>query len=167
MALKEVLEKWQGEFPNLMLGLGIEFPSNRMLKYVGKGFEKEEMLTSLRICNQYGIRVNGNFMLGWNNLIEDDLRELEDFLAQIPEGSILNMQVRWLFGHPYTEIHDSYQGEEIKLGPFYIGFRTAINPNQIDLNKRASEIVEKYGRIKRFKLEGLGSIKSDFFAARG
>jgi len=166
-ALKEVLEKWQGEFPNLMLGLGIEFPSNRMLKYVGKGFEKEEMLTSLRICDKYDIRVNGNFMLGWNNLIEDDLRELEDFLVQIPEGSILNMQVRWLFGHPYTEIHDSYQGEEIKLGPFYVGFRTEINPTQIDLNKRAGEIVEKYGQIKHFKLEGMASIKSVFSTSKG
>ena len=108
-----------------------------------------------------------NCQLGWNNLIEDDLRELEDLLAQIPEGSILNMQVRWLFGHPYTEIHDSYQGEEIKLGPFYIGFCTEINLNQIDLNERASEMVERYGRIKHCKLEGLGSIRSDFFVARG
>jgi len=141
-----------------MLGLGIEFPSDRMLKYAGKGSTTAEMLETLRICQENRIRVNGNFMLGWNTLIEVDIRELEDFLVQMPEGSIANMQMRWLFAHPFTEIHDTHQGQAIHLGPFYIGFRTEIDAEQTALNKEAGDIVEKYSRLKHFKLEGMGNI---------
>jgi radical SAM superfamily enzyme YgiQ (UPF0313 family) len=143
-----------------MLGLGIEFPSDRMLKYAGKGFNTAEMLETLRICRENRIRVNGNFMLGWNTLIEADIRELEDFMVQMPEGSIVNMQMRWLFAHPFTEIHATYRGEGINLGPFYIGFRTEIDAQQTALNNRAAEIVAHYSRIKNFKLEGMASIKT-------
>lgn len=159
-ALKDVLRHWKGDFPNLMLGLGIEFPSDRMLKYAGKGFNTAEMLETLRICRENRIRVNGNFMLGWNTLIEADIRELENFMVQMPEGSIVKMQMRWLFAHPFTEIHDTYRGEGINLGPFYIGFRTEIDSEQTALNKEAGDIVEKYSRLKHFKVEGMANVKT-------
>ena len=158
-ALKEVLSDWRGEFPNLMVGIGMEFPSSRMLKYVCKGFDNKEMLESLRLCVDHGIRVNANFILGWNNLIENDIRELEDFMDCIPENSVTNLQLRWLLAHPHTKIHDTYEGEPIRLGPFYLGFRTRINESQMALNKQALDIITRHGRIKHFKVEGLTNIE--------
>lgn len=164
-ALKDVLEHWQADFPNIMLGLGIEFPSDRMLKYAGKGFTTAEMLETLRICQAKKIRVNGNFMLGWNNLIDKDLRDMEAFFEQMPADSIANMQMRWMFAHPFTKIHATQQGEAIQLGPFYVGFRTEIEPAQSALNQAAGDIVEKYSRIKHFKLEGMGNIYEHLHAS--
>jgi hypothetical protein len=158
-ALEEVFRGWKGEIPNLMFGIGMEFPSSRMLKYVCKGFDKAEMLESLRICNGHGIRVNANFILGWNNLIENDLRELEDFMDRIPESSLTNLQLRWLLAHPFTKIHDTCEGEPIRLGPFYLGFRVEVSEKQMALNLQAAEIIKQYAARKHFKVEGLRNLK--------
>ena len=158
-ALEEVFKGWKGEIPNLMFGIGMEFPSSRMLEYVCKGFDKAEMLESLRICSGHGIHVNANFILGWNNLIEDDLRELEDFMDLIPEDSLTNLQLRWLLAHPYTKIHDTCAGEPIRLGPFYLGFRVEVSEKQMELNLQAAEIIKQSAARKNFKIEGLRNLK--------
>ncbi len=159
IALKEVLDSATREFPDMMVGIGVEFPSNRMLRYMRKGFDKEEMIETLQLCVSHGIRVNGNFILGWDNLIDEDIRELEEFFDKMPEGSLEAMQMRWLFAHPFTQIHETYRGKAIKLGPFYVGFRTEIAPEQIEKNRIACDMVETYGRKKRFRLEGMGNIR--------
>lgn len=159
-ALAEVLKGWKGEeIPNVMFGIGMEFPSNRMLKYVCKGFDREEMLECLNICSAHGLRVNGNFILGWNNLIEEDLLELEDFMDRIPENSLTNLQLRWLLAHPYTRIHDTCEGDPIRLGPFYLGFRVEVSEAQMALNLQAAEIIKRYAALKNFKVEGLRNLR--------
>ena len=157
-ALTEALKNCNGKFPNITLGIGIEFPSDRMLTYVGKGFNQKEMLESLHICKEHGLRVNGNFILGWNNLIQSDIEELADFMEKVPVGAMATLQLRWLYAHPYTDIHDAYQGEAIAMGPFYLGFRVRIPEKQLALNQKACDIVEHFGRNKACKLEGMANI---------
>lgn len=160
-ALLEVLSHWGDDIPKIMFGIGMEFPSDRMLRYTCKGFSSEEMLETLKICVTHGIRINVNFILGWNNLLEKDIEELKNFMKRMPEGSVANVQIRWLFAHPHTKIHDTYEGKPIKLGPFYLGFHAEVNEEQMALNKHAGEIISEYGRLKNFKVEGLGNIKND------
>ena len=160
-ALKEAVRKCNGGFPNLMLGLGIEFPSNRMLHYIGKGIDKSEIIESLQICSSNGIQVNGNFILGWNNLTEADITELEEVMQRIPENSVTKMQIRWLFAHPYTKIHDVSKGVPIKLGPFYVGFHNEIGGEQMKLNKQAENIITHYSSVKHFKVEGLANVRKN------
>jgi radical SAM superfamily enzyme YgiQ (UPF0313 family) len=158
-ALEEALVKLDGNIPNLVLGFGMEFPSNRMLKYAGKGFSLDELLDFIHLCKKYGLQINANFMLGWNNLIEEDLRELEAFMDKIPADSITTAQVRWLLAHPFAEIHDTYEGEAIKMGPFYEGFRVSVNDDQKALNRQARDIVSHYSKLKNFKVQGMVTIK--------
>ena len=158
-ALKEVLNEYGGEFLDLILGFGMEFPSNRMLKYIGKGFNTDDVLEFIRLCCSNKICVNANFILGWDNLIEDDIRELENFMDSIPENSVTTFQMRWLLGHPYTRVHDTYEGKAIRLGPFYEGFRTEISEKQMELNREAGDIISKYSSIKNYKVEGMVNIK--------
>ena len=158
-ALKEVLSENGGKFPKLILGFGMEFPSNRMLRYIGKGCNTDEVLDFLHLCFENKIHANANFILGWNNLIEDDIRELEMFMDSVPENSITTFQIRWLLAHPHTDIHDNHKGKAIKLGPFYEGFRTEIDEKQIGLNREAGDIINQYSSIKHYKLEGMGNIK--------
>jgi radical SAM superfamily enzyme YgiQ (UPF0313 family) len=158
-ALREVLGLWQGDLPKIMFGIGMEFPSDRMLKYACKGFSRQEMLETLEICVTHGIRINVNFILGWNNLLERDIEELKDFMKAMPENAITNVQIRWLLAHPHTEIHDTYEGEPIKLGPFYLGFQSEVNEQQMALNIRAGDVITDFSASKNFKVEGLGNIK--------
>jgi hypothetical protein len=158
-ALKDVLTAEDSIFPKLVLGFGMEFPTNRMLRYIGKGCNTDEVLEFLRLCHENKIHINANFILGWDNLIEDDIRELKNFMDSVPEDSITTFQMRWLLAHPHTKVHDTYQGKVIKLGPFYEGFRTEISDEQIELNKKAGDIIDEYSGIKHYKVEGMAKIK--------
>ena len=159
-ALETVLEAAGAAFPKLTIGIGIEFPSDRMLDYMGKGINRDDILETLRICSRFGVKVNGNVILGWGNLLETDLREMEAFFEAMPDGSMTSAQLRWLFAHPNTIIHEQYQGDPVHFGPFYLGFSTEVSPEQMDLNKQAVRIIEKYSRTKHYRLEGLGNMKS-------
>ncbi|MEA3231310.1 MAG: hypothetical protein U9Q05_06100 [Thermodesulfobacteriota bacterium] len=159
-ALKNALAKMEGGFPALTLGIGIEFPSDRMLRFMGKGITNADILETLRICGQYKVKVNGNVILGWGNLLEEDVRDLEQFFENMPDQSMTTAQLRWLYAHPHTIIHEQYQGEPTFLGPFYLGFSTEISPEQMTLNQEAVKIIQKYSQKKRFKLEGLGNMKT-------
>ena len=158
-ALKEVLSEGSGKFPKIVLGFGMEFPTNRMLNFIGKGCNTDELLEFLQICHENNIHINANFILGWDNLTEDDISELEDFMNNMPDNSITTFQMRWLFAHPHTKVHDTYKGKAVRLGPFYEGFRTEINDRQMELNKEAGDIINRYSSIKHYKLEGMVNIK--------
>jgi hypothetical protein len=158
-ALEAALKRMGGDIPNLVLGFGMEFPSNRMLTYAGKGFTTGELLDFLNLCKAYGLKINANFMLGWNNLIEDDLKELASFMEKMPEDAVTTAQIRWLLAHPFAEVHDTYEGEPTWIGPFYEGFRVEIDDEQKALNRQALEIVKHYSRIKNFEVQGLVSIR--------
>jgi len=158
-ALEDALKQLNGNIPNLVLGFGMEFPSNRMLKYAGKGFTTGELLDFLNLSKAYGLKINANFMLGWNNLIEEDLKELESFMQQMPEDAVTTAQIRWLLAHPFAEVHDTYEGEPTWIGPFYEGFRVIVDGEQKAFNRQALEIVKKYSRIKNFEVQGLVSIR--------
>jgi radical SAM superfamily enzyme YgiQ (UPF0313 family) len=158
-ALKEVLSEDGGGFPKLVLGFGMEFPTNRMLRYIGKGCNTDEVLEFLRLCHENKIHINANFILGWDNLIEDDISELENFMDSVPENSITTFQMRWLFAHPHTKVHDTYKGKAIKLGPFYEGFRTEISEKQMELNSEAGDIIGQYSNIKHYTVEGMVNIR--------
>lgn len=158
-ALKAALAQNGGDFSNLTLGLGVEFPSDRMLAYMGKGITKADILETLEICAEYKVKVNGNVILGWGNLIEEDIRDLERFFKGMPIQSMTTAQLRWLYAHPQTVIHDHYPGDPVHLGPFYLGFSTEISPEQMALNREAAEIIKKYSDSKQFRLEGLGNLK--------
>lgn len=161
-ALQDVLRRMKGSPPVLTIGIGIEFPSRRMLSYMGKGFGPQDILDCLKICFDHGVRVNGNVMLGWNNLTAEDISEFERFMSRIPERSMSTVQLRWLFAHPYTTIHELYQGADIKLGPFYVGFHAELDENAVQLNKSAARILTEYGAIKHFKVEGLQRVRENW-----
>lgn len=160
-ALKEAVAVCGGSIPDLVLGFGVEFPSRRMLARVNKGFSPEEMLDGLAICSANGILVNGNVIVGWDDLEDNDIRELEDFLSKTPVGSFKNMQLRWLFAHPYTPIHEGRSGEAVRFGPFYEGFSVNLHEaKQIELNRQAVGIIERYAEKKKYKIDGLENVQA-------
>ncbi len=160
-ALAEVLEQKGAAFPPLTMGIGVEFPSNRMLAYMDKGISTEDILETLHICARHKVAVNGNIILGWGNLVETDLQDLADFLDRVPARSMASVQLRWLYAHPHTPIHEQYQGAPIYLGPFYLGFKVEIPQAQQALNQEAVRLIEAFSSAKGVRIEGLGNVRQN------
>lgn len=155
-ALKQVVDQLNGDIPDCTLGFGIEFPSDRMWKYLNKGTKMGEVLDTIDLCKESGFKVNANVILGWNNLIESDLKQLEYFMDQLSQNAVTTLQLRWLFAHPYTTIYEDYDGVQnsLKLGPFNSGFNVKVDDRQKELNLEAANIINKKCILKKIKLEG-------------
>lgn len=160
-ALKAVVAKLGGKIPASTLGFGIEFPSDRMWKYLNKGTFMEEVIETLDLCRESGFKVNANVILGWNNLTDQDLVDLENFMQRLAVNAVTTLQLRWLFAHPYTKIYDDYEGKEnsIRLGPFNCGFNVRLNAHQKKMNLAAADIIKTWCDKKQIKLEGYKNLK--------
>ena len=111
-------KRWKRD---IRFNVGLEFPTDRMWQYMNKGYNTEDVLKFLSIVNN-GLYIN--IMLGWNNLIPQDLIDLENFMKRMPKGnSYCSLKIFDLTAIPGTFIHDTYEIKEKKyLGPFYLGF---------------------------------------------
>ncbi len=144
-AMKEAVAEMENTIPDCTLGFGIEFPSDRMWKYLNKGTRMTDVIKTLEFCTETGFKVNANVILGWNNLTEQDIRDLEGFMQRLSGKTVTTLQLRWLFAHPYTPIYDTYDGVEnsIRLGPFNCGFHVTIPDHQMTLNQVGARIIKE------------------------
>jgi hypothetical protein len=161
LALKRTISEDGFTPPKITIGIGVEFPSDRMLAYMDKGIKVADILETLRICKEYGIRVNGNLILGWENLAGSDIGELERFLDEMPADAMSTIQLRWLFAHPRTPIHDEYAGEPLYFGPFYLGFKVSISRRAKERNREALRLLEAYLPEKGVRIEGLANVRQE------
>ncbi len=155
-ALEHVIAQLDGNVPDCTLGFGIEFPSDRMWTYLDKGTKMDEVFDTIELCKKTGFKVNANVILGWNNLIKQDLKDLDFFMSMLSKNAVTTLQLRWLFAHPYTKIYDTYDGvrQSLKLGPFNCGFNVRVNEEQKKLNLSAASIIKERCDEKNIKLEG-------------
>jgi hypothetical protein len=155
-AMKEAVATMGDNLPDCTLGFGIEFPSDRMWQYLNKGTRMTDVLKTLEFCTETGFKVNANVILGWNNLTEQDIRDLEGFMQRLSGKTVTTLQLRWLFAHPYTLIYDTYDGVEnsIRLGPFNCGFHVTVPPDQMELNLAAAKVIKEQCRRKGIQLQG-------------
>ena len=121
----------------------------------------DEVINTLDLCRNHGFKVNANVILGWNCLIEQDLKDLEFFMDSLAENAVTTLQLRWLFAHPYTKISDEYEGAQnaLKLGPFNCGFNVTVNDAQMALNMEAAKIIKEKCTLKNIKLEGYKNLE--------
>jgi hypothetical protein len=166
-ALQTVAAALPGRLPEMMIGIGMEFPSERMLAFIQKGFVPQEMDDFLAVCRNHRIRINANVILGWGNLVDSDIGDLDRYLAAMPPGSLANVQVRWLYAHPRTAIHGQFEGEPINLGPFYLGFRTRVSREQAERNRQAADIIDGYAEAKGYRVEGMAKVRTYLEASLG
>lgn len=160
-ALRDVMEQLKGDLPPSTLGFGIEFPSDRMWKYLNKGTRMDEVIETLDFCRESGFKVNANVILGWNNLVDQDLLDLEMFMDSLAKTAVTTLQLRWLFAHPYTRIYEEYDGRQnsIHLGPFNCGFNVMVDDHQKKMNLAAADIIKTKCDAKEIKLEGYKNLK--------
>jgi radical SAM superfamily enzyme YgiQ (UPF0313 family) len=70
--------------------MGVEFPSDKMLKYMDKGATVSEYLEFIKVCCDNRIRLHFNFILGWKGTDYSDVKSVEYFLNEISKFSTPN-----------------------------------------------------------------------------
>ena len=63
--------------------VGIEFPSNHMLKIMNKGITKEQYLEFIKVANENKINLHFTFMLNWPEVTENDVKEVYAWLNDL------------------------------------------------------------------------------------
>ena len=151
--IKEVLKKLLIEkgdkFPFCKFFLGIEFPSNRMLKFMKKNNTVEDFLNIIEMLTEFGygkqIIMHLPFILRWNNLESSDIIQLEQFLSKLDYNKL-----NFVFSvYPLeillnTPLHNDYYidiDEKLYRGPFCYGFKPLISKEQIDLSQQALNLL--------------------------
>ena len=67
--------------------VGVEFPSNRMLKIMNKCTDIDTLARVINILIDAKCKVSLTFMTGWGCLEENDIKEAEKFFKMLPDGS--------------------------------------------------------------------------------
>lgn len=126
-----------------VVGLGIEFPSNRMLSIMNKGITTYEMIEAINLLCETSANVILTGILGFNSLEETDLTDLEFFYSQLPKKYKL---ILYKLKHVANkDIHATGEPENnIQIGPFYLGYTPKLDVKQIELNRLAEEIILKH-----------------------
>lgn len=90
---------------------GIESGSQKILDYLKKGTALKQAEKTIKLCEQYGIKVGASFMIGLPNETKEDIKKSFDFAKK------LNADTTWFnqfTGIPKSEIYD-----EIKMNGNY------------------------------------------------
>jgi len=146
-ALEELYNTCDFDFSKLTIFIGVEFPSNRMLKWMNKGTTTDEIINFLNQTNKIKAKTITSYILGWNNLIEDDLREADQFIKSLPKTDLNYQKIFKLSIVNDTEFYNRFKDDlyEVKCGPFSMYHMLKINQQQYDLNKRAKNIIMSNG----------------------
>jgi len=143
--LDYILKNIKGDIPNLKFRLGIEFPSNRMLNYMKKGFSVDDILNTIKILNKYkNIKIYTMFMVGWPILNRQDIDDLKYFSNEISDVTLEFISIHRTFCCINTELFDQYKDDIEKhsyVGNLYRGYFPKLNKKQLHLNKKAIDII--------------------------
>ena len=63
--------------------IGVEFFSDRMLKYMDKGLTVDEYIDTIKVIQKLNINLHLCFILGWNNITVNDIKEFSKAMKKI------------------------------------------------------------------------------------
>ena len=129
---------------NLALAPGIDFPSNRMLKWLNKGTTTDSILKTLELIHSNNCRIYSQVLLGFNNLKAKDVNDAEKFFKRFynnTEGKA-KIKIHNLVCKINTPIYDLFVPDKpFQLGPFYFGFLPKISKEQTKLNNMVRDLI--------------------------
>jgi len=153
-ALKETIPKLSVDPKYLGFNIGIEFPTNKMLKYMNKGVTVEEYLYFIRIAAEHNIRLHFNFILGWKPTDLEDIKGVECFLNNLFKISKPNTITAHIYPLYVTEnklIMRDYTKEDLEVYErdfnIFIG-RPKLNSKEVEINNKLRKLYHSYPFMK-------------------
>jgi len=139
----------------VQISLGLEFPSERMWNYINKGYNYEDVSKVINhMSENTNFKLIVNIILGWNNLIPEDIINMRSFLLKLNYPSLTTFVVHNLFIFSGSHLMDDYPNiqDKITVGPFYMGYKPNISKEQLKLNKEAYQIIEHLKEVKNITI---------------
>jgi len=139
---------------NMKFNMGLEFPSERMWNNMKKGFSFKYVKDTINyISTKKNFSMILNFIIGWNNLIEQDLYDMELFLENLnfSDNTTLSIHGLYILYNPkFTNINNA---TKIFLldDLFFLGWKPKISKEQIKLNNKAVEILKSLAKRKQIE----------------
>lgn len=142
LQLKEVYSNYKGEIPKTKIRLGVEFPSDRILRFIRKGFNMNEIYNMLDLLDSYGIMIYTLFINGWPGLTQEDVDSLEQYKNRSPKAKMV--AVFDLFCLADTYFHDFYIDRKPEIIPnrIYNGYYPILTEDEIKMNAKSRKIFE-------------------------
>ncbi len=145
--LKTILPKLSRP-DNHMFACGMDFPSDRMLSYINKGLTKKDYIKLAKVFSGYDCTLLFTMILGWPNLIENDIKEAENFINEL---KLVNPKVMFkinkLISKPEKILRDFKIGNKYKIGDFYCGFYPYLSSKQKKLNKKVLQKIKLFDNV--------------------
>ena len=131
--------------------VGLEFPSQRMIKVINKGITLENYIRFSKLLESYNIYTYSVCQFGWNNLIDEDVKEAEYWIDRMSNKTIISLRQLTAL-HKSRLYNEDYFNEErrhITVGKFYCGYVPILSKKQFDLNKAVVDLFfqKKMSRI--------------------
>jgi len=143
--LDNVLKNFKGEIPNLKIRLGIEFPSNRLLSYMKKGFSVDDILNTIKILNKYkNIKIYGLFIVSWPTINEQDIDELKHFINETSNLKIDVISFSKLFCMTNTKAYEMYKNtieRQLYATNLYKGYYPQLTNKEKEYDNKAIELI--------------------------
>jgi radical SAM superfamily enzyme YgiQ (UPF0313 family) len=117
---------------------GIESTDDRVLKKIGKGITLEQIKTTVNLCEKYGIRTGGGFMLGFPFDSKDSM------IKNYEDSQKLNLSVTFynrVWAIPVSEMYHDILNQNLD----YYSFENIILPSTIYLS--ADEVNRLYFKL--------------------
>lgn len=133
-ALKKNLPKCHPELrKKFVFRLGIEFPSDRMLRLMDKGTTAEWQLRTMKMLNSFGCNMKICFILGWNVLTPKDVESVKYFAD--------HLNSHWI--------------PKIDAALFYLVYNYSSDKDLVRLRNKAETqiITHEFNDIYKYKME--------------
>jgi len=141
------LQRFKDNIPNIKFRLGIEFPSNRMLKFMNKGITLNNILNALKMFRKYegsNIQLYLLLMTAWPNIKKSDLINFDTFADNII-NPVTAAVLSPLFCPVGSEVHNEFKNI-IKTheysGPFYRGYIPKITKEVEEVDSYIFEVMK-------------------------
>lgn len=146
-ALKSIQDKIN--IKQTIFGIGVEFPSDRMLKIMNKGIKLQEYTNIIKFMKSINSRTNLFFIAGWPELIQQDLDEAKRFLDDIDIYG--NKRFRHVWGNLNLEkiVDPIHKTENVSGMKFIVGYQPVMTETQKRLNDRFKDMLGELGALNR------------------
>jgi hypothetical protein len=129
--------------------IGVEFPSDRMLKIMDKGVTLQEYINMINFIQKNDGNGVCYFITGWPEIEESDVKEAEYFFSKIP---LKHDRLRFIWGRmikydtviPEKKINSNVPMVMVKT------YKPALTDKyKIDCNQRYIDVLNKFNCIER------------------
>lgn len=130
--------------------MGLEFPSNRMLSFINKGFRLEDYLEVSRILRDYNCVTISALILGWNNLVEGDVDSAAAFFEKLDRVNNKRMiQINRLFvsRNGVLDTQGYFKDcpkQQVQVGDFTVGYFPLLDDGQKQLNAEIADMCYRH-----------------------